>query len=87
MGIIELLANYDPVLREHVTKVAESQKKEKRLTVHYLSSDSQNEFVSVCAQHVRQTILEELMIAKYYSIIVDATPDCSHVEQTTFILR
>lgn len=55
--------------------------------MHYLSSDSQNEFISVCAQHVRQTILEELMKVKYYSIIVDATPDCSHVEQTTFILR
>ena len=27
IGIIELLANYDPVLREHVTKVGESQKK------------------------------------------------------------
>ena len=87
LGIIELLANYDPVLREYVTKVAKSQKKKKRLVVHYLSSDSQNEFISVCAQHARQTILEELMKAKYSSIIVDATPDCSHVEQTTFILQ
>lgn len=87
LGIIELLSHYDPLLREHVTKVAESQAKGKRLAVHYLSSDSQNEFISACAYHVRQKILNELINAKYYSVIVDATPDCSHVEQTTFILR
>ncbi|XP_019851026.1 PREDICTED: zinc finger MYM-type protein 1-like [Amphimedon queenslandica] len=78
LGIMELLSHYDPLLREHVIKVAESQKEGKRLPVHYLSSDSQNEFISACAYHVRQTILEELMNAKYYSVIVDATPDCSH---------
>ena len=56
LGIIELLSHYDPLLREHVTKVAETQKAGKRLPAHYLSGDSQNEFISACAHHVRQEI-------------------------------
>ena len=74
-------------MRQHVTKVAESQKIGKRLSVHYLSADSQNEFISACAHHVRQEILAELRSSMYYSIIVDTTPDSLHIEQTTFILR
>ena len=75
------------VLKEHVTKVQESQTSSQRLFVHYLSSDSQNDFISACAQMIRSIILEEQKAAKYFSIIVDATPDSSHTEQTTFILR
>ena len=36
---------------------------------------------------MKQAILAQLTAAKYYSIIVYATPDSSHVEQTSFILR
>ena len=36
LSIIELLSHYDPLLREHVTKVAESQKIGKWLSTHYL---------------------------------------------------
>lgn len=82
-----MLSHYNPLLREYVTKVAESQKIGKRLSAHHLSADSQNEFISACAHHVRQEILAELRSSKYYSIIVDTTPDSSHIEQTTFILR
>ena len=31
--------------------------------------------------------MQALTATKYYSIKVDATPDSSHVEQTSFILR
>lgn len=52
-----------------------------------MSADSQNEFIHCCAQKVLDAILHEVESAKYYSIIVDATPDSAHVEQTVFILR
>ena len=35
---------------------------------------------------MKQAILAEIISTKYYSIIVDVTPDSSHVEQTAFIL-
>ena len=54
---------------------------------HTLSDTSQNEFISLCAESLRYRILGELGDSKYYSIIVDSTPDSSHKEQNTFILR
>ena len=36
---------------------------------------------------MKQAILAQLTVTKYYFIIVYATPDSSHVEQTSFILR
>lgn len=86
LGILELIAHYDPVLSHHVKKVREAQEKGKK-TLTYLSPDIQNEFISICAGEVTNTILEERKKAKYYSVIVDATPDSSHLEQTTILLR
>lgn len=87
LGIIELLSRYDPILQDHVSKVREAQKDGKRLQAHYLSYASQNEFIQLCAEKVKDCILNERDQAKYYSIMVDATPDMSHTEQSTFILR
>jgi hypothetical protein len=87
LGILELLANYDPVLNEHLNKVRHFQEKGDRMQVHYLSHDIQNEFISLCAAEVTKKILEEREKAKYYSVIVDATPDSSHLEQTVILLR
>ena len=87
LGLLEVLAHYDPLLQEHVMKVKLSQQKQERLQAHYLSADSQNEFIDLCADYVRECILEELKKAKYHSIMVHATPDASHTEQTTFVLR
>lgn len=87
LGILELISHYHPLLEEHLVKVKESQSLKKRLQVHYLSPEIQNEFLQTCASQVTLAILNERASAKYYSIIVDATPDSAHVEQTTFILR
>lgn len=74
LGIIELLSHYDPLLREHVTKVAESQKIGKRLSAHYFSADSQNEFISACAHHVRQEILAELRTTPLLLMLLQIPP-------------
>ncbi|XP_065659000.1 uncharacterized protein LOC136083525 [Hydra vulgaris] len=87
LGLTELHSHWDPILKEHVLSVEESQRKDKRLQVHYLSADTQNEFIAECSDLVRQHILQERRSAKYFAIMVDATPDSSHTEQTTFILR
>ena len=57
------------------------------MQAHYLSPRSQNEFIDECSKVVLNTIGEEVKQALYYSIIVDGTPDVSHTEQITFILR
>ena len=64
-----------------------SQEDDRREQVHYLSPQSQNEFIKECSEKVLNTIKAEVSNAKYYSIILDSTPDASHKEQTTFILR
>ena len=87
LGLIELLSHWDPILHEHVDKVRESQEKYTRLQVHYLSADSQNEFISQCSELVLKHIILQREQAKYFSIMVDATPVSAHVEQTTYILR
>ncbi|XP_013775756.1 uncharacterized protein LOC106460583 [Limulus polyphemus] len=87
LGIIEFLSNYDPVLAEHVAKIRALQENGEWLQVHYLSGSSQIEFISNCADYVRRHIFDEIRATEYYSIMVDATSDSSHVEQTTFIIR
>jgi len=87
LGLVELLSKYDAILSEHVTKVRASQEEKKRLQVHYLSNKIQNEFIDLCGSFVQKKIINEINNAKYFSIIADATPDTSHKEQTTLIIR
>lgn len=47
LGTLELLAHYDPLLSDHLQKVSE--KTGARMT-HYLSPESQNEFIELCGK-------------------------------------
>ncbi|KAL6475705.1 hypothetical protein MHYP_G00167450 [Metynnis hypsauchen] len=85
LGTLELLAHYDPFLHEHLEKVRQN-KKGSRLT-HYLSPDTQNEFIELCGKRVLNTILKEREDAIYYSVICDSTPDISHTEQNVLLVR
>ncbi|ROL41869.1 Zinc finger MYM-type protein 1 [Anabarilius grahami] len=91
LGTLELLSHYDPLLKEHFQKIRDNKQKKKegkqtRLT-HYLSSESQNEFINLCGRRVLKRILQEREDAIYYAVIADATPDISHTEQNVVVLR
>ena len=85
--MLEVTARYDGILRGHTEKVRLSQEHNRREQVHYLSPGSQNEFINVCSEKEFNKIKHEVSDAKYYSLILDSTPDASHREQTTVILR
>lgn len=57
LGVLELIVHYDPVLLNHLQTVKDSQQSHHRL--HCLSSHNQNEFIELCAQHVREEISNE----------------------------
>ena len=84
LGLMDLLSRWHPILQEHAQNAKEYQEKGERLQVNYLSPESQNEFLSACSSLVKQHILLESRISKYFAVIVDATPDSTHVEQTKF---
>ncbi|CAH2226204.1 Hypothetical predicted protein [Pelobates cultripes] len=75
-------AMFEPVLREHLQRI-----EDKRIHNHYLGKNIQNELIALVAKHVKQTIIQKILQAKYYSIILDCTTDISHIELMTVILR
>jgi len=46
-----------------------------------------NEFITLIAKKTRLVIVNEIKKAGYYSISVDSTPDISHIDQLTIIIR
>jgi len=83
LGCLELISQFDPFLLEHLNKYGNQGKG----NPSYLSANICNEFINIMGRQVLNAILSELKVAKYYSISVDSTPDLSHIDQMTFIIR
>lgn len=45
------------------------------------------EFIQLMGQKVLDEVISREKLAKYFSVSVDSTPDITHVNQLTFILR
>ena len=53
----------------------------------YLLPTIQNELIEVFGKKEKHLILEEIKAAKYFSILLDSTPNLSHIDQMALIVR
>ena len=82
LGLVELLGKYDPVMEEHVKKIQNAE-----IHDHYLGKTIQNELIELVANKILNNICEAVNKCKYFLIILDCTPDVSHQEQMTIVIR
>ncbi|CAG9791365.1 unnamed protein product [Diatraea saccharalis] len=74
---------FDSTLLEHIARFQRAQ----HCMPHYFGHGIQNELITLIAEKIRTTIISLLKQCKYYSVILDCTPDISHQEQLTVIVR
>ena len=82
LGLVELLSKFDPVMEEHIRRVTDEE-----IHDHYLGKRIQNELITVLADAVVNAILRDIKNAMYFSVILDCTPDISHIEQMSLTIR
>ena len=52
-----------------------------------MSGRSQDEFITILGQHVKRTIIRRVNEAPFFSIMTDSTPDSSHREIYSLVIR
>ncbi|CAH2293088.1 zinc finger MYM-type 1-like [Pelobates cultripes] len=82
LKLVEMMATFDSVMQSHLKKIQNSE-----IHQHYLGKDIQNELIGLISKEIQRRILRLLKDAKYFSIILDCTPDITLVEQMTMVFR
>ena len=68
-------------------KILENHLKSAPKNALYTSKTIQNECIDICHDHILKIIKDEVLAAKYFTIIADEVQDVSHCEQLSIILR
>ena len=81
--VVEVLAKFDPFMSQHIAKYGNKGSG----STSYLSSTIYEELIQLMANKVTSKIIDEIKKNKYFSIVLDSTPDFSHSDQLSIILR
>ena len=76
---VELMARFDPIMEDHLNRV-------KRGTAShnsYLGHHVQNELIDSLSSKIISAIVDNIKQAKFFSVILDCTPEISHTEDST----
>ncbi|KAH9745621.1 TTF-type domain-containing protein [Citrus sinensis] len=77
-----MIVEFDPTMQEHIQHI-----KTGEIHDHYLGHNIQNELILMLALEIKKSIVNKVKEAKYFLVILDCTPDASHQEQMSLILR
>ncbi|GJQ88649.1 hypothetical protein Trydic_g17339 [Trypoxylus dichotomus] len=77
-----MMATSDPVMQEHLRRIRSSD-----IHDHYLGGNIQNELIKMLSEKVKEEIVSDIKAAKYFSVLLDCTPDLSHQEQLSLVIR
>lgn len=85
MGALELLAEFDPFIREHI----EQRELRPKSIISYLSKTVYEELIEIMGKQIIKQIITQINNddTKYYSLVMDSTPDLSHNDQLAIVLR
>jgi hypothetical protein len=80
---MELIAKFDPFLKEHLNNYGNVGSGK----TNYISSYTVREIIILMGDKVLKHIIEEIKNSKYFGMIVDSTPDITHIDQLVIVLR
>jgi hypothetical protein len=78
LSLLRFMSNSDPTLAQHLAGDSR---------IKYVSKTIMEEQIKLLAREVHSVLIAECKAAKFYTVIVDGSPDISHKDQMAILLR